>query len=175
MTRKNRTASPIVRAVSPNVPAVATALANAIRNHAVTSSIAAQAIVSAPTGRLSIRRSVRMRASTGNAVIDIATPMNSAKATNFVSGPTSVEIGGASGEPAEQPRGEHHDHRGEEEDRHELAELRALLRASDLLARRPKAGRRGQHRLGARLRRRRAGSGLDGRGQLERDHREVVE
>ena len=90
MTRKNRTASPIVRAVSPNVPAVATALANAIRNHAVTSSIAAQAIVSAPTGRLSIRRSVRMRASTGNAVIDIATPMNSAKATNFLSGPTSV-------------------------------------------------------------------------------------
>ena len=71
-------------------PATATAVASAIRNQAVTSSIAAQASASAPTGRLSIRRSTRMRASTGNAVIDIATPMNSAKATNFVSGPTSV-------------------------------------------------------------------------------------
>ena len=63
--------------------------ASAIRNQAVTSSTAAQASVSTPTGRLSIRRSTRMRASTGNAVIDIETPMKSAKATNFLSGPTS--------------------------------------------------------------------------------------
>ena len=40
-------------------------------------------------GRLSIRRSTRMRASTGKAVIDMETPMKSAKATNFLSGPTS--------------------------------------------------------------------------------------
>ena len=60
---------------SAAVPATATAVARAIRNQAVTSSIAAQARVSAPTGRLSILRSTRMRASTGNAVIDIATPM----------------------------------------------------------------------------------------------------
>ena len=59
-------------------------VASAIRNHAVTSSIAAQAIASEPTGRLSIRRSARIRASTGNAVIDIATPMNRANATNFL-------------------------------------------------------------------------------------------
>ena len=65
-------------------------IASAIRNHAVTSSIAAHAIVSAPTGRLSIRRSDRILASTGNAVIDIATPMNSANETNFLSGPTSL-------------------------------------------------------------------------------------
>ena len=56
----------------------------------MTSSIAAHAIASEPTGRLIIRRSARMRASTGNAVIDIATPMNSANATNFLSGPISL-------------------------------------------------------------------------------------
>ena len=71
------------------LPATATAVASAIRNHAVTSSIAAQASARAPTGRLSMRRSTRMRASTGNAVIDIETPMKSANATNFLSGPTS--------------------------------------------------------------------------------------
>ena len=55
----------------------------------MTSSIAAHASASAPTGRFSIRRSTRIRARTGKAVIDIETPMNSAKATNFLSGPTS--------------------------------------------------------------------------------------
>ena len=59
-------------------PLPATAVASASRPHAVTSSIAAPAIASAPTGRFSIRRSIRIRASTGNAVIDIATPMKSA-------------------------------------------------------------------------------------------------
>ena len=68
----------IVFTTSPNVPDTAIVVASAIRNHAVTSSIAAHAIASAPTGRLSIRRSARIRASTGNAVIDIDTPMNSA-------------------------------------------------------------------------------------------------
>ena len=44
------------------------------------SSIAALASASTPSGRLSMRRSTRIRASTGNAVIDIETPMNSANA-----------------------------------------------------------------------------------------------
>ncbi len=90
MTTQNAMASPMVWRTSPKEPATATAVASAIRNQAVTSSIAALASASAPTGRLSMRRSTRMRASTGNAVIDIATPMNSAKATNFLSGPTSL-------------------------------------------------------------------------------------
>jgi len=89
MTRQNTAASPTVSSTSMPLPAAAIAVASAIKNQAVTSSIAAQAMVSAPTGRLSMRRSTRMRASTGNAVIDIATPMYSAKATNFTSGPTS--------------------------------------------------------------------------------------
>ena len=90
MNNKNAVASAIVLITSPNVPATAIVVASAIRNQAVTSSIAAQAIVSAPTGRFSMRRSARIRASTGNAVIDIATPMNSANATNFFWGPTSL-------------------------------------------------------------------------------------
>ncbi len=90
MAAQKRTASRIVRATSSPDPAVATAIASAIRNQAVTSSIAAEAIAIAPTGRLSIRRSTRIRASTGKAVIDIATPMNSPKATNFWSGAISV-------------------------------------------------------------------------------------
>ncbi len=69
-----------------HAPARATAVASAIRNHAVTSSIAAAASASVPTGVFSMRRSATIRASTGNAVIDIATPMNSANATNVVCG-----------------------------------------------------------------------------------------
>ena len=87
MTRQNPTARAIVSTTSPNVPATAIVVASAIKNQAVTSSIAALASVSAPTGRLSMRRSTRMRASTGNAVIDIATPMKRANATNLMSGP----------------------------------------------------------------------------------------
>ena len=78
------------RAPRPLEPATATAVASAIRNQAVTSSTAAQASASTPSGRFSMRRSTRMRASTGNAVIDIDTPMKSAKATNFVSGPDQL-------------------------------------------------------------------------------------
>jgi len=78
---------------------VVASLDSAIRNQAVTSSIAAHAIVSAPTGRLIIRRSARIRASTGNAVIDIETPMNRANATNFLSGPTSLYSGSATAMP----------------------------------------------------------------------------
>ena len=90
MNRVKAAASAIVLTTSPNVPDAATAVASAIKNQAVTSSIAAHAIVSAPTGRLIIRRSARMRASTGNAVIDIETPMNNANATNFLSGPSTL-------------------------------------------------------------------------------------
>ncbi len=82
------------------MPDTAIVVASAIRNHAVTSSIAAHAIVSAPTGRLSMRRSARILASTGNAVIDIATPMNRANATNFFCGPISLYSGSATAMPS---------------------------------------------------------------------------
>ncbi len=59
-------------------PVPATAVASASKHHAVTSSIAAPASASAPTGFRSIRRSTRIRASTGKAVIDIETPIKSA-------------------------------------------------------------------------------------------------
>ncbi len=52
-----------------------------------TSSVAAQASAMPPVWVRCIRRSVRMRASTGNAVIDIAAPMNSANGQKSPSGP----------------------------------------------------------------------------------------
>ena len=58
---------------------------NAKRHQAVTSSIAAQLIATTPNGVDSIFRSVRIRARTGNAVIDIAIPMNNAKLMNGLS------------------------------------------------------------------------------------------
>ena len=85
---------------SPAEPATATVVASATSSQAVTSSMAAQAIVSAPSGRLSIRRSTRIRASTGKAVTDMETPMKSAKAMNFVSGPTSSNTGTAATSPS---------------------------------------------------------------------------
>ena len=75
----NRAASATTWRACEESPLLAIAAASASRHHAVTSSIAAPAIASAPTGRLSIRRSIRIRASTGKAVTDIATPMKSAK------------------------------------------------------------------------------------------------
>ena len=69
---------PTITSASIPEPVPATAVASASRPHAVTSSIAAPAIESAPTGRFSIRFSMRMRASTGNAVTDIETPMKRA-------------------------------------------------------------------------------------------------
>ncbi len=68
----------ITCATCDELPVPATAVASARRHQAVTSSIAAPAIESAPTGRFSMRRSIRMRASTGKAVTDIATPMKRA-------------------------------------------------------------------------------------------------
>ena len=88
-------------ATSPNEPlAAATAEARAIRNQAEMSSMAALARARAPIGRLSIRRSTMIRASTGKAVIDIETPMNRAKATNGLSGPTRAKIGSAASSPS---------------------------------------------------------------------------
>ena len=58
---------------------------NASRHHAVTSSVAAQLSARTPSSVLSIFRSVRIRARTGKAVIDIATPMNRAKLVNGTS------------------------------------------------------------------------------------------
>ena len=101
MKSTNAAASPTVCATSPNDPvAAATAVANAMRNQAEMSSIAALARARAPIGRLSMRRSTMMRASTGKAVIDIATPMNRAKATNGLSGPTRPKIGSAASRPS---------------------------------------------------------------------------
>ena len=53
---------------------------SASRIQAITSLIAAQVRAATPSSVLVSPRSVRIRASTGNAVIDIATPMNSANA-----------------------------------------------------------------------------------------------
>src|ERR1041384_5767768 len=55
-------------------------------HHAVTSSTAAQAIATDPTLVFSILRSVRIRASTGNAVTLIAAPMNRAKPVKLTPG-----------------------------------------------------------------------------------------
>ena len=60
----------------------ATPTTTASRHHAVTSSTAAQVRAMVPSSLDVIRRSARILASTGNAVIDIATPMNSAKLVN---------------------------------------------------------------------------------------------
>ena len=70
---------------APSTADCATPTTNANRHQAVTSSIAAQLSATTPSSVFSMLRSVRMRASTGNAVIDIATPMNSAKLVNGTS------------------------------------------------------------------------------------------
>jgi hypothetical protein len=65
--------------------ALATATTNASRHHAVMSSIAAQVIAIEPSRVRCNPRSVRMRASTGNAVTDIEMPMKSANTANGTS------------------------------------------------------------------------------------------
>src|SRR6266516_6799444 len=55
------------------------------RHHAVTSSTAAHVSATAPRSVLVILRSARIRANTGNAVIDIATAMNKANDVNETS------------------------------------------------------------------------------------------
>ena len=76
--------SPRTRKAPPTF-AWATPTTNASRHQAVTSSVAAQPRAMIPSCVLCIRRSVRMRARTGNAVIDMATPMNRAKLVNGTS------------------------------------------------------------------------------------------
>ena len=90
MTTQNTAPSTSVTATSAGEPDTATAVPSAIRIHAVTSSKAAAASTTAPIGRLSMRRSTRIRASTGNAVIDIEMPRNSAKGRKSVSGASCV-------------------------------------------------------------------------------------
>src|SRR5207248_7020323 len=63
----------------------ATPTTSANRHHAVTSSTAAHVNAIIPSSVLLTPRSVRIRARTGNAVIDIATPMKSAKLVNGTS------------------------------------------------------------------------------------------
>ena len=82
------------------MPAPATAVASAIRNHAETSLSAAADSASVPSGRRSIRRSEMIRASTGNAVTDIDTAMNSANARKRVFGPSTVNSGSAAAMPS---------------------------------------------------------------------------
>jgi hypothetical protein len=89
-----------MRTTASTEPPLATADASASRPQAVTSSTAAAAIAMAPTGCLSMRRSTRMRANTGNAVIDMATPMKSAKDTNDVCGANSSYSGRATAMPS---------------------------------------------------------------------------
>jgi len=76
-----------VNVIAPWNPfARATPTTNASMHHAVTSSTAAQVIAMAPTLVLCRLRSVRIRASTGNAVMLIAAPMNSVTEENFIAG-----------------------------------------------------------------------------------------
>ncbi len=86
MNTQKAAASTIVKTMSLGDPATVMAVANATSNHAVTSSIAAAASTTPPIGRLIIRRSTRIRARTGNAVIDIEIPMKRANEANLVSG-----------------------------------------------------------------------------------------
>ena len=69
----------------PCIVARAIATTNASMHQAVTSSTAAQVIATAPTFVLCRFRSVRIRASTGKAVMLIDAPMNSATATKRIS------------------------------------------------------------------------------------------
>ena len=70
---------------APVTLACATPTTSASKHHAVTSSAAAHVRATTPSSVWLMPRSVRMRASTGKAVIDIATPMNSAKLVNGTS------------------------------------------------------------------------------------------
>ena len=73
-----------MRTAAPS-SAWATLETKASRHHAVTSSTAAQVRAIPPIAVLSRPRSVRMRASTGNAVTAIDTPMNRANTVNGTS------------------------------------------------------------------------------------------
>ena len=81
MTATYPTTSATVRPAAPRFAAPTAATTKASRHHAVASSTAAQTIVTAPTFVFSRSRSMRMRARTGKAVIDIDAPMKRAKDT----------------------------------------------------------------------------------------------
>ena len=71
--------APAATATPSPILALTTATTNASRHHAVASPTAAHASAVAPIGLVVSPRSARIRARTGNAVMDIATPMNSEK------------------------------------------------------------------------------------------------
>ena len=72
-------------ATAPAASARATLTTNASMHHAVTSSTAAQVSAIAPMRVLWMPRSVRILASTGNAVTDIETPRKREKQVNGTS------------------------------------------------------------------------------------------
>ena len=88
-------------------PPAATAITTASSDQPSTSSTTAQAIASTPSGVRCMRRSLRIRASTGIAVIDIATPMNTTNATGDTDRPATVSCSGynRTATPAPRPNG----------------------------------------------------------------------
>ena len=76
--------SNMVYKAPPNVPAFVMAMTTARRHHAVTSSLAAEAMVRMPIGLRVIFLSWMMRAKTGNAVMLMAMPMNKEKGRKAV-------------------------------------------------------------------------------------------
>ena len=78
MTNTKSITSPMFKAAEAMLLAFAMATTNARMLHAVTSSVAAQAMAVLPKAVLVSPRSSRIRASTGKAVIDIDTPMKRA-------------------------------------------------------------------------------------------------
>ena len=83
---KTTDSATIASNVSMAPPAVVIATTKARMLHAVTSSTAAQVMAVVPSGVCVRLRSSRMRASTGNAVMLIAMPQNSANAWNGTPG-----------------------------------------------------------------------------------------
>ena len=81
--------SAMMRSTSSGPLPATTATTNASNVQAMMSSTAAQANANTPVDVRCMPRSVRMRASTGKAVIDIATPRNSARASGGT-GPSAV-------------------------------------------------------------------------------------
>jgi hypothetical protein len=91
MTTMKTSASTSVSTAPPMLAARAMATTKAMIAQAATSLIAAQVRASVPSGVRERLRSWRMRASTGNAVMLIEMPMNSAKPRKVARGPARSE------------------------------------------------------------------------------------
>ncbi len=96
ITSTNATVSPMIRAAPAGSPPAATATTSASSDHPTTSFRAAQARANTPTWVRCMPRSVRIRASTGNAVIDSAMPMNSTNASGGTVCPSTTLCNGYS-------------------------------------------------------------------------------